>query len=150
MGCRCWLLVGGVPILPLLPGTPQQATHDYARHGTTNLYAALEAASGKVISQLTARHRALEFKRSLDHINQQVPAGLDVRVICDNSSTYKKPGLNAGCLAIRASTCTSPALQLMAEPGRAVVRRADQQVAQAWHAPDGRHQAAPTSPPSSA
>jgi hypothetical protein len=50
-------------------------------------------ASGKVISQLTPRHRALEFKRSLDHINQQVPAGLDVHVICDNSSTYKKPAI---------------------------------------------------------
>ena len=93
MGCGCWLLVGGVPILPLRQGPPQQATHDYARHGTANLYAALEVASAKVISQLTARHRALEFKRSLDHINQQVPAGLDVHVICDNSSTYKTPAI---------------------------------------------------------
>src|SRR5215213_2449288 len=56
------------PILPLLPGVPQRQTHDYTRHGTTNLYAALDVASGKVISQLTARHRAVEFKRFLAQV----------------------------------------------------------------------------------
>jgi transposase len=81
------------PILPLLPGVPQRQTHDYTRHGVTNLYAALEMASGKVISQLTARHRAVEFRRFLDHLDQQVPAGLDVHVICDNSSTHKTPAI---------------------------------------------------------
>jgi transposase len=82
------------PILPLLPGTPQRATHDYTRHGTTNLYAALEVAGGKVISQLTPRHRAMEFKRFLDRIDKQVPAGLDVHLICDNSSTHKTPAIH--------------------------------------------------------
>jgi hypothetical protein len=96
------------PILPLLPGTPQRASHDDVRHGTTNLYAALEVASGKIISQLTARHRAIEFKQFLDHIDQQVPAGLDVHVICDNSSTTRHRRSNAGGCAIRASSCTSP------------------------------------------
>jgi transposase len=81
------------PVLPLLPGTPQRATHDYTRHGTTNLYAALDLASGKVISQMTARHRAIEFKRFLDHVDRQVPAGLDLHVICDNSSTHKTPAI---------------------------------------------------------
>jgi transposase len=81
------------PVLPLLPGTPQRATHDDTRHGTTNLYAALDIASGKVISQLTARHRAIEFKRFLDHVDRQVPAGLDLHVICDNSSTHKTPAI---------------------------------------------------------
>jgi transposase len=81
------------PVLPLLPGTPQRATHDYTRHGTTNLYAALDVASGKVISQMTARHRAIEFKRFLDHVDRQVPAGLDLHVICDNSSTHKTPAI---------------------------------------------------------
>jgi transposase len=85
------------PVLPLLPGTPQRATHDDRRHGTTNLYAALELASGKVISQLTARHRAIEFKRFLAHIDRQVPAGLDVQVICDNSSTHSTPEINLNC-----------------------------------------------------
>jgi transposase len=79
------------PILPLLPGTPQRATHDYTRHGTTNLYAALDVASGKVIAQMTARHRAIEFKRFLAAVDRQVPAGLDLHVIVDNSSTHKTP-----------------------------------------------------------
>ena len=78
----------------LLPGTPQRATHDYTRHGTTNLYAALEVAGGKVVSQLTPRHRAMEFKRFLDRIDKQVPAGLDVHLICDNSSTHKTPAIH--------------------------------------------------------
>jgi transposase len=81
------------PVLPLLPGTPQRQTHDYTRHGTTNLDAALDVASGKVISQMTARHRAIEFKRFLDHVDRQVPAGLDLHVICDNSSTHKTPAI---------------------------------------------------------
>jgi transposase len=79
------------PILPLLPGTPQRRSHDYRRHGTTNLYAALNVASGLVISQLTPRHRAIEFKRFLARIDTQVPAGLEVHVICDNSSTHTTP-----------------------------------------------------------
>ena len=81
------------PVLPLLPGTPQRATHDYHRHGTTNLYAALDVASGKVISQMTARHRAIEFRRFLDLVEKQVPAELAVHVICDNSSTHKTPAI---------------------------------------------------------
>jgi transposase len=76
------------PVLPLLPATPQRRSHDYTRHGTTNLYAALNVASGKVISQLTPRHRAIEFKRFLARIDKAVPAELDVHVICDNSSTH--------------------------------------------------------------
>ncbi|SRR6266511_2892323 len=82
------------PVLPLLPGTPQRATHDDARHGVTNLYAALDVASGKVISQMTARHRAIEFKRFLATVDKQVPAELDVHVILDNSSTHKTPAIH--------------------------------------------------------
>jgi transposase len=87
------------PILPLLPGVPQRQTHDYTRHGVTNLYAALDVASGKVISQLAARHRAIEFKRFLARIDKQVPAGLDVHVICDNSSTHKTPAIQRWLLS---------------------------------------------------
>jgi transposase len=87
------------PILPLLPGTPQRATHDYTRHGVTNLYAALDVASGKVISQLTARHRAIEFKRFLVHLDRSVPADLGVQVICDNSSTHKTPAIQRWLVA---------------------------------------------------
>jgi transposase len=77
------------PVLPLMPATPQRRSHDYTRHGTTNLYAALNLASGLVISQMTSRHRATEFKRFLDRVDEAVPAELDVHVICDNSSTHK-------------------------------------------------------------
>jgi transposase len=87
------------PVLPLLPGTPQRATHDYRRHGTTNLYAALDVASGQVICELTDRHRAIEFKRFLARIDQQVPAGLAVHVICDNSSTHKTPAIQRWLVA---------------------------------------------------
>ena len=77
------------PVLPLLPGTPERRTHDYRRYGTTNLYAALDVASGNVIAHLTARHRAAEFRRFLNLIDKAVPAGLDVHVVVDNSSTHK-------------------------------------------------------------
>src|SRR6266545_2820400 len=53
------------PVLPLMPGSPQRRSHDYTRHGTTNLYAALNLASGLVISQMTPRHRAIQFRRFL-------------------------------------------------------------------------------------
>ncbi|HEX2274459.1 MAG TPA: IS630 family transposase [Acidimicrobiales bacterium] len=79
------------PILPLLPGTPERRTHDYRRNGTTNLYAALDVASGNVIANLTARHRAEEFRRFLNLIDKAVPAHLDVHVVVDNSSTHKAP-----------------------------------------------------------
>jgi transposase len=81
------------PVLPLIPGTPERRTHDYRRHGTTNLYAALDVASGKVITNLTARHRAEEFQRFLNQINREVPDDLDVHVIVDNSSTHKTPAI---------------------------------------------------------
>ena len=81
------------PILPLLPGTPQRRTHDYRRYGTTNLYAALDLASGNVIADLTPRHRAEEFRRFLNLIDKTVPAHLDVHVIVDNSSTHKTPAI---------------------------------------------------------
>ena len=79
------------PILPLLPGVPERQTHDYRRHGTTNLYAALDVASGKVIAEMTPRHRSEEFRRFLTLIDQSVPAGLDIHVVCDNQSTHKTP-----------------------------------------------------------
>jgi transposase len=79
------------PILPLFPGTPERATHDYKRHGTSSLYAALDLATGKVIGSLHARHRAIEFHKFLQTIDQQVPRHLDVHIVLDNSSTHKTP-----------------------------------------------------------
>jgi transposase len=81
------------PVLPLMPGVPERRTHDYRRYGTTNLYAALDVASGNVIADLTTRHRAEEFRRFLNLIDSQVPGHLDVHVIVDNSSTHKTPSI---------------------------------------------------------
>jgi transposase len=81
------------PILPLLPGTPERATHDYKRHGTSSLYAALDLTTGTVLSALHRRHRAIEFKKFLKLIDQEVPPELDVHVVLDNSSTHKTPAI---------------------------------------------------------
>src|SRR4051794_9758603 len=81
------------PILPLMPGVPERRTHDYVRHGTTNLYAALNVASGQVIGAMTARHRASEFLAFLKLINADVPPHLAVHVVLDNVSTHKTPAV---------------------------------------------------------
>ena len=81
------------PILPMLPGTPQRATHDYKRSGTSSLYAALDLATGKVIGRLHSRHRAIEFKKFLQTIDREVPAELEIHLVLDNSSTHKTPAI---------------------------------------------------------
>jgi transposase len=81
------------PVLALLPGVPERHTHDYVRNATTNLYAALDVASGQVIADTTPRHRAEEFRRFLNLIERSVPAHLDVHVVLDNSSTHKTPAI---------------------------------------------------------
>ena len=67
----------------------ERRTHDYVRHGTTSLFAALDARTGKVIGQCHRRHRAVEFRKFLDAIESEVPAGLDVHLIADNYATHK-------------------------------------------------------------
>jgi transposase len=81
------------PILPLIPGTPERRTHDYKRNGTTNLYAALDVASGNVIADLTPRHRAVEFQKFLNVIDKAVPQHLEVHVVLDNQSAHKTPSI---------------------------------------------------------
>jgi transposase len=81
------------PILPMLPGTPERATHDYKRWGTSSLYAALDITTGKVIGSLHARHRAIEFKKFLQTLDREVPTDLDIHLILDNSSTHKTPAI---------------------------------------------------------
>jgi transposase len=81
------------PILPMLPGTPERATHDYKRAGTSSLYAALDLTTGKVIGRLHARHRAIEFKRFLATLDREIPTDLDVHLVLDNSSTHKTPAI---------------------------------------------------------
>src|SRR5215213_3239244 len=80
-----------LPILPMLPGTPARATHDYKRSGTSSLYAALDITTGKVIGALHSRHRAIEFKKFLQTIDREVPDDLAVHLVLDNSSTHKTP-----------------------------------------------------------
>jgi len=76
------------PSLPILPTTPARRTHDYVRNGTSSLFAALDVASGKVISQVQRRHRHQEFLKFLHTIDRTVPAELDVHLICDNYATH--------------------------------------------------------------
>jgi hypothetical protein len=78
---------------PLMPGVRARQTHDYGRNGTTNLYAALDVASGQVISEMTPRHRAEEFGRFLNLIDPSVPAHLDMHVVLDDFSTHKTPSI---------------------------------------------------------
>ena len=87
------------PILPMLPGSPERATHDYRRSGTSSLYAALDITTGQVIGRLHQRHRSIEFKQFLQTIDREVPADLDVHVVLDNSSTHKTPAVKKWLLA---------------------------------------------------
>jgi transposase len=77
------------PVLPLRPGQAERQTHDYVRHGTTSLFAALDVKSGKVIGQCHRRHRHQEFLRFLDEIDAQVPKDLEVHLVLDNYATHK-------------------------------------------------------------
>ena len=77
------------PLLPLRPGQLERRTHDYKRHGTTSLFAALELKTSRVIGQLHRRHRSAEFRQFLDVIEAQVPAGLEAHIIVDNYGAHK-------------------------------------------------------------
>ena len=77
------------PLLPMQPGQLERGTHDYKRNGTTSWFAALELKTSRVIGQLRRRHRSVEFRRFLDVIAGQVPAGLEVHLILDNYGTHK-------------------------------------------------------------
>ena len=79
------------PMLPMRPGQPARRTHDYKRHGTTSLFAALDIATGRVIGKCYPRHRAREFRKFLDEIEANVPSDLDVHLVMDNYGTHKTP-----------------------------------------------------------
>jgi transposase len=79
------------PLLPMQPGQVERRTHDYKRHGTTTLFAALDAKTSEVITQFHQRHRSAQFREFLDLIDSQVPTSLDVHIIMDNYSTHKTP-----------------------------------------------------------
>jgi transposase len=77
------------PVLPMMPGLPERRTHDYLRHGITSLFAALDVATGEVYGSIHRRHRATEFTKFLAKLDGQIPAELDVHLICGNLSTRK-------------------------------------------------------------
>ena len=79
------------PVLPMKPGQPERRTHDYYRHGTTSLFAALDIATGKVIGKCHRQHRHQEFLRFLAQIDREVPARLDIDLVLDNYGTHKVP-----------------------------------------------------------
>ena len=83
------------PVLPMRPGQAERRTHDYYRHGTTSLFAALNVATGEVIGRCQSQHRQQEFVRFLDQIDRTVPAGLDVHLVLDNYATHKAPKVAA-------------------------------------------------------
>lgn len=83
------------PLLPMRPGQPERRTHDYKRHGTTSLFAALDIATGKVIGKCYARHRAKEFLSFLRQIDRAVPSDLDVHLVMDNYATHKTAAIRA-------------------------------------------------------
>src|SRR6266498_900686 len=82
------------PIFPMHPGQAERRSHDYSRHGTTSLFAALDLATGRVIGQLHRRHRAAEFRKFLERIEGEVPRELDVHLILDNYGTHKTPAIH--------------------------------------------------------
>jgi transposase len=82
------------PILPLRPGIPEKRTHDYVRHGTTTLFAALEVATGKVLDACYPRHRHQEFLRFLRQVAKAYPR-VPLHIVCDNYATHKHPNVRA-------------------------------------------------------
>jgi len=87
------------PSLPMRPGQVERRTHDYQRHGVTDLFAALNVATGQVLHQTRRRHRATEFRQFLDAIDANVPDDLAVHVVLDNASTHKTPAIHKWLLA---------------------------------------------------
>ena len=116
------------PTLPMLPTTPARATHDYERNGTCDLFAALNVATGTVITDIRKSHTSADFIAFLNKVNREVPAELDVHVILDNLSAHKTP--HGPQLAAAPPPVPLPLhadLRVVDEPRRAVVLRADHQ-----------------------
>ena len=96
------------PSLPMKQGRAQTMTHDYKRHGTATLFAALDVLTGKVIGQCLPRHRHTEFLKFLRTIDGEIPDELAVHLICDNYATHKHQSVRAWLDKHRGSSCTSP------------------------------------------
>lgn len=95
------------PTFPMLPTTAARANHDYQRNGTCDLFAALDIASGTVITDIRSSHTSDDFISFLNRVNRNVPTELDVHVVLDNLSAHKNPKVRAGCGATAGSTSIS-------------------------------------------
>ena len=114
------------PILPMTPGQAERGTHDYVRHGTTSLFAALNVATGQVIGRCYRRHRQQEFVKFLEAIDAAVPEedGVTVHLVLDNYGTHKTPrGPAVAGPAPAVRRPLHPDERVVAQPGRAVLRR---------------------------
>jgi DDE superfamily endonuclease len=102
----------------MIPGVPERRSHDCVRHGTIDLFAALNTATGKVIGHLFAQHRAVDFRDFLDEIDRQTGPGLAIHVICDNLSAHKAPAVHRWLLAHpRVQLHFTPHLRVLDQPG---------------------------------
>ena len=129
------------PCLPMLPTTPARMTHDYVRNGTTSLFAAFDLASGSVIAQPYRQHRHQEFLKFLKLIDKAVPKDLDLHLVLDNYATHKTPAIKEWLLKHpRFYLHFTPTSSSLAEPRRALVRRAHQSQAPQVSPPQ-RHRA---------
>ena len=138
------------PVLPMLPGIPERRTHDYKRNGTTSLFAALDVATGAVIGKCYRRHRASEFLDFLRVMDRNLPDGLDIHIVMDNYATHKTAAVRAW-LSRRPHWHVHHAdIRLLAQPGRALVRRAHPQAVAArrgpFHPPGRLHRQAQREP----
>ena len=110
------------PMLPLRPGLPESRTHDYVRHGTTTLFAALEVATGKVVDACFDRHRHQEFLRFLKQVAKAYPRR-ELHVVVDNYAAHKHPAVTAWLATPPADhPALHPDLGVLAEPGRGLLR----------------------------
>ena len=117
---------GTAPAFPMRPGQPERRTHDYKRHGTLDLFAALDVRAGTVIGACKGRHRAVEFRAFLDQVEAALPAGLDVHLVLDNLKTHKTrldPRLAGQAPAL--APAFHPDLGVLAQPRRVLVRAAE-------------------------
>ena len=127
------------PVLPMAPARTERATHDYVRHGTTSLFAALNVATGEVIGRCHRRHRHQEFVKFLDHVDATLPRepGVSVHVVLDNYATHKTPAVKRWFLRHpEYHLHFTPTSAFVAQPGRAVLRRDHR----GPHPPRGVHQ----------
>jgi transposase len=123
------------PLLPMRPGQAERRTHDYKRHGTTSLFAALDVKAGTIIGKCMPRHRAQEFRRFLDTVEQHVPADLDIHIVMDNASSHKTNDPRLVRQTAPLAYALHADILVMDKPGRALLRIAHRPADQARRPP---------------